>query len=66
MQQGSRSDDSVYQRARLFDDVMSHVADYYVDTIDERQLYNMAITGMVKELHDPYRVFLARQETCRG
>ncbi len=58
MQQGSRRDDSVYQRARLFDDVLSHVADYYVDPIDERQLYNMAITGMVKELHDPYSVFL--------
>ena len=59
MQQGSRRDDSVYQRARLFDDVMSHVADYYVDAIDERQLYNMAITGMVSELHDPYSVFLS-------
>ena len=59
MQQGSRSDESVYQQARLFDDVMSHVADYYVDTLDERQLYKMAITGMVKELHDPYSVFLA-------
>jgi carboxyl-terminal processing protease len=62
MQQGSRSDESVYQRARLFDDVLSHVADYYVDTLDGRQLYNMAITGMVKELHDPYSVFLAGRD----
>jgi len=59
MQQGSRRDDNVYQRARLFDDVMSHIADYYVDPIDERQLYNMAISGMVNELHDPYSVFLS-------
>ena len=58
MQQGSRRDDNVYQRARLFDDVMSHIADYYVDPIDERQLYNMAISGMVNELHDPYSIFL--------
>ncbi len=58
MQQGSRRDDNVYQRARLFDDVMSHIADYYVDPIDERQLYNMAISGMVAELHDPYSTFL--------
>jgi carboxyl-terminal processing protease len=62
MQQGSRSDESVYQRARLFDDVMSHINDYYVDTLDERQLYNMAINGMVKELHDPYSVFLAGRD----
>jgi len=62
MQQGSRSDESVYQQARLFDDVLSHVADYYVDTLDERQLYDMAITGMVKELHDPYSVFLSGRD----
>jgi len=62
MQQGSRSDETVYQRARLFDDVLSRVSDDYVDTIDERQLYNMAITGMVKELHDPYSVFLTGRD----
>ncbi len=62
MQQGSRQDENVYQRARLFDDVLSHVADYYVDPIDERQLYNMAISGMVKELHDPYSVFLTGRD----
>ena len=62
MQQGSRGDESVYQRAKLFDEVLSHVSDYYVDTLDERQLYNMAITGMVKELHDPYSVFLTGRD----
>lgn len=62
MQQGTRSDESVYQRARLFDDVLSRVADDYVDTLNERQLYDMAITGMVKELHDPYSVFLTGRD----
>ncbi len=58
MQQGSRSDESVYQRARLFDDVLTHVADYYVDSLDQRQLYRMAIDGMLFELRDPYSTFL--------
>jgi carboxyl-terminal processing protease len=49
---------SVYQQARLFDDVLAHVADYYVDSLDERRLYQMAIDGMLDELHDPYSVFL--------
>lgn len=49
---------SVYQQARLFDDVLAHVADYYVDSLDERQLYQMAIDGMLDELKDPYSVFL--------
>jgi len=58
MQQGARPDESVYQRARLFDDVLSHVADFYVDSLGERQLYRLAIDGMLNELRDPYTGFL--------
>ena len=53
---------SVYQQARLFEDVLAHVADYYVDSLDERQLYQMAIDGMLNQLHDPYSVFLKRDD----
>jgi carboxyl-terminal processing protease len=49
---------SVYQQARLFDDVLAHVADYYVDSLDERQLYQMAVDGMLDQLGDPYSVYL--------
>lgn len=49
---------SVYRQARLFDDVLAHVADYYVDSLDERQLYQMAIDGMLNELKDPYSIYL--------
>ena len=62
MQQGTRSDVSVYQRARLFDDVLTHVADYYVDSLDQRQLYRMAIDGMLGELRDPYSGFLEAKD----
>ena len=53
---------SVYQQARLFDDVLAHVADYYVDSLDERRLYQMAIDGMLDQLHDPYSVFLKPED----
>lgn len=53
---------SVYQQARLFDDVLAHVADFYVDSIDERQLYQMAIDGMLDKLHDPYTVYMKPDE----
>jgi carboxyl-terminal processing protease len=53
---------SVYRQARLFEDVLAHVADYYVDSIDERQLYQMAIDGLLDRLHDPYSVFLKRDD----
>lgn len=49
---------SVYQQARAFDDVLAHVADFYVDSIDEGKLYQMAIDGLLDQLHDPYSTFL--------
>ncbi len=49
---------SVYQQARLFDDVLARVADFYVDSIGEKQLYQMAIDGLLDQLHDPYSTFL--------
>src|SRR3989442_11717935 len=48
---------SVYQSARLFDDVLARVADFYVDSIDERPLYQMAIDGLLDQLPDPYSVY---------
>jgi carboxyl-terminal processing protease len=48
----------VYQQARLFDEVLAHVSDYYVDSISEKQLYQMAIDGLLDQLKDPYSVFL--------
>jgi len=62
MQQSGRPAQSVYQQARMFDDVLSHVADFYVDSLDERQLYRMAIDGMLRELRDPYTGFLDGSE----
>src|SRR6266496_4604476 len=58
LQRQTEPEGSVYQQARLFDDVLAHVADYYVDSLDERQLYQMAIDGMLDQLGDPYSVFL--------
>ncbi len=52
----------VYQQARLFEDVLAHVADFYVDSIDEQHLYQMAIDGMLDRLHDPYSVFMKRDD----
>ena len=43
LQHESQPAGSVYRQARVFEDVLAHVADYYVDSIDERQLYQMAI-----------------------
>ena len=54
LQQGTARDGNVYQHARLFDDVLSHVSAYYVDSIGQGDLYDKATNGLLEELHDPY------------
>jgi carboxyl-terminal processing protease len=58
LQRGVSSDGNVYQQARLFDDVLSHVNTYYVDSIPETDLYQRATVGMLEQLKDPYSVLL--------
>lgn len=43
---------------RLFDDVVSHVNNYYVDSLGSSQLYRKATDGMLEQLQDPYSVLL--------
>ncbi|MCZ6918856.1 MAG: S41 family peptidase [Gemmatimonadetes bacterium] len=62
----------VYQKAQRFDDIIARVSDFYVDSLDEAALYDMAIDGMLLELGDPYTGFLRPddladlRETTRG
>lgn len=58
LQRGAGQAGNVYQRARLFDDVVGYVADHYVDSLGEARLYDMAIDGLLNELGDPYSTFL--------
>lgn len=45
-------------RARLFDQVMTHVERYYIDSVSDDDLYRKAVDGLLLELHDPHSVFL--------
>src|SRR5206468_6070059 len=45
-------------RARLLNQVLTHVEKYYVDTVSEDDLYRKAVDGMLLELHDPHSVYL--------
>ncbi len=55
----------VYQQARLFEHVMAHVRDYYVDSIAESDLYRKATDGMLAELRDPYAALLVGKDLER-
>ena len=50
---------------RLFDEVMTHVERYYVDSVSTSDLYGKAIDGMLDELHDPHSVFLRADRLAR-
>jgi carboxyl-terminal processing protease len=58
LQRSVNNDGGVYQGARLFDDVLSRVQSFYVDSVGEANLYQKATEGMLAQLHDPYSVLL--------
>jgi carboxyl-terminal processing protease len=61
LQRGAGPGD-LYRNARLFDDVLSHISAYYVDSLSQGELYQRATTGLLEELHDPYSVLLQNDE----
>lgn len=52
-------------RARLFDQVMAHVENDYVDSVSENDLYKKAVDGMLLELHDPHSVYLTPERLAK-
>jgi carboxyl-terminal processing protease len=58
LQRGIARAGPVYEKARLFEDVLAHVAVNSLDTLDEAELYDMAIDGLIEQLGDPYASFL--------
>jgi carboxyl-terminal processing protease len=51
--------------ARLFDQVLGAVASRYVDSIDASEIYDKAVSGLLRELKDPYTTFLAENRLRR-
>jgi carboxyl-terminal processing protease len=56
---------SVAQATNLFDEVVTHVRRYYVDSLDQDALYGKAIDGVLQELHDPHSVYLDPKRLAR-
>jgi carboxyl-terminal processing protease len=61
LQRGVAQDQNVYVQSRLFQEVLDHVADRYVDAVDRQQLYDFAIEGLLQELGDPNTALLSVQ-----
>lgn len=66
VQRGARGGPpTAYEAARLFDNVRSHIAREYVDSIGEDQLYRLSVDGLLYELGDPYTRFLTADRVQR-
>jgi carboxyl-terminal processing protease len=62
LQQGVGPQQSVYQRAQLFDEVVRYVQTRYVNPETPSELYTKAIKGMLRELGDPHTAFMSAEE----
>jgi carboxyl-terminal processing protease len=58
LQRGVAQDQNVYLQVRLLQEVVDRISDLYVDPVDEAELYDSAIDGIIRELGDPNTAFL--------
>ncbi len=58
LQRGVGQETNVYVQARLFQEVMEHVSEQYVDPVDRSGLIESAIEGVLEELGDPHTSFI--------
>jgi carboxyl-terminal processing protease len=60
--QQSADGPSPFQRATVFEEVLRHISDRYVDEHSSAELYQMAVEGMLRELGDPNTSFMTPEE----
>lgn len=58
LQEGVEQEENLYLQVRLFEEVVDHVSDRYVDEVDEGELYQQAIEGLLQGLDDPNTSFI--------
>ncbi len=65
LQRGFLGDETAVRHARLFDQVLEHVARYHVDSATASELYERAAVGLVGQLGDPQSAFLTEERLVR-
>ncbi|MFQ5703248.1 MAG: S41 family peptidase [Gemmatimonadales bacterium] len=61
LQRSPEPEQDARAKARIFRQVMSYVSDYYVDTLETGDLYDMAIEGLLDRINDPYTSYLHKE-----
>jgi carboxyl-terminal processing protease len=58
LQEGVAREENVYVQVRVFQEVVDHVSDQYVEEVDRGTLYESAIEGLLDDLGDPNSSFI--------
>ena len=58
LQRGVDQETNVYVQARLFQEVIEHVSEQFVDPVDRSGLIESAIEGILEDLGDPHTSFI--------
>ena len=58
LQRGVAQEANVYVQARLFQEVVEHVSEQFVDPVDREGLIQSAIEGVLEELDDPHTSYI--------
>ena len=58
LQRGVGQETNVYVQARLFQEVIEHVSEQFVDPVDRSGLVESAIEGVLEDLGDPHTSFI--------
>ncbi|MFO8174280.1 MAG: S41 family peptidase, partial [Longimicrobiales bacterium] len=58
LQKGVSQDKNVYFQVRLFEEVVSHVMNSFVDPVDREEIYRSAIDGLLSDLGDSNTSFM--------
>jgi carboxyl-terminal processing protease len=62
LQNGVGGQQSVFQSARIFDEVINYVESRYVEPHSSSDLYEKAVEGLLTELGDPHTTFMSAEE----
>jgi carboxyl-terminal processing protease len=62
LQGGVGGQQSVFQRARIFDEVINYVESRYVEPHTSADLYQKAVEGLLTELGDPHTTFMSAKQ----
>lgn len=62
LQEGVSREENVFLQVRLFQEVVDHVSEQYVEETDPSLLYDAAIEGVLEELDDPNTSFIEARD----